>query len=78
MISAHKPVPVAEPMMAGDDPLLADAGAVQLVNLPITAVIDIPYPFARKHGVVVLGKPDGALEAALRVGSDRERAGTPR
>ncbi len=53
-----------------DDPLLLDIGSTLRETVPITAVIDIPYAFARTRGVVMLPQPGAALTVALREGAD--------
>lgn len=55
-----------------DDPLLLDIALETRQSLPITAIIDIPYGFARDRGVVMLPHEDGSLTVALRDGADPE------
>ncbi|HUE78641.1 MAG TPA: ATPase, T2SS/T4P/T4SS family [Sphingomicrobium sp.] len=49
---------------------LDDLPAVEREVIPVTAILDIPYAFARTHGVVVVPREDDGLEIALREGSD--------
>ncbi|NCP11248.1 MAG: type II secretion system protein GspE, partial [Sphingomonadales bacterium] len=53
-----------------DDPLLLDVDVELRQRVPITAIIDIPYAFARDRGVVMLPHDDGSLTVALREGAD--------
>ncbi|HYE86662.1 MAG TPA: hypothetical protein VEA16_09930, partial [Vicinamibacterales bacterium] len=39
-------------------------------SVPITAVLDIPYGYARANGVLVVPRDEGELVIALREGSD--------
>jgi len=50
---------------ASPDPLIVEERAI-----PITAVIDIPYAFAKRNGVVMLAQDSGKLGVALREGAD--------
>ncbi len=66
--------------LATDDTVAADAAAIEQAPddlpaverevIPITAILDVPYAFARAHGVVVVPREDDVLEIALREGSD--------
>ncbi len=38
--------------------------------IPVAAILDIPYAFAKASGVVVIPREDGALKVALREGAD--------
>ena len=39
-------------------------------SIPVAAILDIPYAFAKANGVVVIPREDGALKVALREGAD--------
>lgn len=43
---------------------------VQEQRIPIQAVLDIPYAYARKNGVLVVPRDEGDLTVALREGAD--------
>ncbi|MBA2466925.1 MAG: Flp pilus assembly complex ATPase component TadA, partial [Sphingomonas sp.] len=47
-----------------------DLPAVERETFAVTAIVDVPYPFAAARGVVVVPREDEALEIALREGAD--------
>ena len=53
-----------------DDPLLVDVQVEQRRAIPVTAVIDIPYAFAKANGVALAPREDGETEVALKQGAD--------
>lgn len=57
---------VAEAAAAGDDPV----EVVEVERFAISAVLDIPYAFAKANGVVVVPSEDERLIIALREGAD--------
>ncbi|CAA9517867.1 MAG: General secretion pathway protein E [uncultured Sphingomonas sp.] len=73
-MSADEPaltlVETSAPPPSVDDPLLTDVAAAAEQAVPVTAILDIPYAYARSHGVVALPREDGGLVVALREGAD--------
>lgn len=61
-------------MTAYEDPppdMVTDEGLAPLAPLPPQRAVDIPYAFARQHGVVLIGQgEDGRAKAAFREGGD--------
>lgn len=55
---------------AGEDPLLEDVRALEVGQVAVTAIVDLPFALARRHGFVALPREDGQLEVALRDGAD--------
>ena len=53
-----------------DEAAVADVPAAELEKITITAILDVPYAFARANGVVVVPHEDDMLEVALREGAD--------
>ncbi|MDQ3471392.1 MAG: GspE/PulE family protein, partial [Pseudomonadota bacterium] len=64
---ATDPAPADEP---ANEVAAADVPAVERDKIAITAILDIPYAFARAQGVVIVPREDDVLELALREGSD--------
>ncbi len=63
------------PGLVGHETIVAaptggEALIVEQDNVPITAVLDIPYGYARSHGVLVVPQEEGELVIALREGAD--------
>ena len=75
--------PVATTVMAATPDVLVLDGDIELPELslletriveresiPVTAIVDIPYAFAKAKGVVAIPAEDGSLEVKLRDGAD--------
>lgn len=66
--------PPTHPAIIGSirPPVIADADrmAIPEVPPPAGAPVDIPYAFAREHGVMITGDADGRYTVALRDGAD--------
>lgn len=60
-------MPVSVP---GDDPLLGDIVVEEVRQVPVTAIVDLPFPLARQHGMVALPREGGGIEVAMRAGAD--------
>ena len=54
----------------GRPDLLTDVVVAERIAVPVTAILDIPYPFARERGVIALHTEAGALEVMLREGAE--------
>jgi general secretion pathway protein E len=56
--------------VAAAEEAIAAAPAIELEGIPASAVLDIPYAFAKAHGVVVVPTEDDRIVVALRDGAD--------
>ncbi len=58
------------PPLAADPPLEADLLVVEEQAVAVTALLDIPYAFARRHGVLIVPSDGEELVVALREEAD--------
>lgn len=80
MIIRRDIIPIEEPIAiargaTGDVPVddvaaVDDVAVVEREAVPISAVLDIPYGFAKANGVLVVPREEGELLIALREGAD--------
>ncbi len=59
----------AETSLLGE-PALAEVAVVERESIPVSAILDIPYAFAKANGVVMVPREDDGVTIALREGSD--------
>lgn len=60
-------VVVAEP---ADELVAVEAPILEKLAIPVTAILDIPYPHAKSKGVLLIPREDDVIEVALREDAD--------
>jgi general secretion pathway protein E len=60
----------ADRLAVAEDSAAGDIAAVETERVAVSAVLDVPYAFARTNGVVLVPREDDLVEVALREGAD--------